>query len=200
MSEDANYVEMMGFHKRQIIFREGDAGERMFEVDRGRVGIYVDYGKQKQRRLAEVEEGGFFGEMGMVRGFPRSATAVSLEDDTRIRPITWETLGFYFKQSPAKIIGIMQQMGQRIQALSEDYIAACGAVEELSERQNALIRENRRMAKKLADRQIDTKCDAHEGMPVWEKITGESQSRQDERFRRYIAEYRNYMETREKKA
>jgi CRP-like cAMP-binding protein len=200
MAENKEFIELIGFRKRQIIFREGERGSCMYEVDSGLVGIFIEYGKRGQKKLTEVAPGGFFGEMGMVRGFVRSATAVSLDDQTSVRPISWETLGLYFKEAPAKIVGIMQQMGQRIEKLSEDYLAACGAVQELSTRCGELAEENRKLARKLNRLQPADGTARPEGMPTWRTIAGESAEKQDERFRRYIEDYRNYLERREKQA
>ncbi|MBE7005380.1 MAG: hypothetical protein E7425_14080 [Ruminococcaceae bacterium] len=128
----------------------------------------------------------------MVRGFPRSATAVAMESDTLVNTITWETLSFYFKQSPAKIVGIMQQMGQRIQELSEDYIGACGAVDELNSRCKSLSDENRRLHRELS-RRLPMEQQPQD-MPVWKTIEGESTEQRDARFQRYITEYQTYLQ------
>lgn len=191
MSDQTAYIETMRFRKRQVIFREGEMGNCMFAVDEGRVGIVSDYGQPTEKPLTEIPVGGFFGEMGMVRGLPRSATAVALESDTVVSAITWETLGLYFKQSPAKIVGIMQQMAQRIEALSTDYIGACGAVDSLSRRCEALSDENRRLHKEIA-RLRPQEASVPE-MPFWETVKGESEESQNARFHRYILEYQNYL-------
>ncbi len=191
MEDRTNYIETLRFRKRQVIFREGETGSCLFAVDEGRVGIYADYEKPSQRLLTEIPVGSFFGEMGMVRGLPRSATAVALESDTVVSAITWDTLGLYFKQSPAKIIGIMQQMAQRIETLSTDYMGACGAVESLSRRCDALTDENRRLHRELA-RLLPRETPVQE-MPVWQSIEGESAEEQDARFQKYILEYQHYL-------
>ncbi len=174
------------YRKGRIVFCEGDPGDCMYVVESGRIGIFAAYGKPEEKCLTELGEGSFFGEMAMVRGLPRSATAVVMDNDTVIRTVTWETLGTYFREAPAKVVGIMQQMGRRIEELSRDYIGACGAVTELTEQRKALLEENRALHEKLADNMDPSK------MPAWRRIEGESCGREDERFRHYMEEYRRY--------
>lgn len=197
MSDQTAYIEQARYRKRQVIFSEGDVGSCMYAVDEGRVGIVADYGKPTEKLLTEIPVGAFFGEMGMVRGLPRSATAVALESDTLVSIVTWDTLGLYFKQSPAKVVGIMQQMAHRIGSLSTDYMGACGAVNELSRRCDALADENRRLHKELAHR--PAREERAPDMPIWDKVSGESEEEQNARFKRYVNEYQNYLRAMERR-
>ena len=121
------------FGKGEVIFREGDYASCMYDILRGRVGIYTNYGTAEEKLLTELELGRFFGEMGMIEGRLRSATAVALEKDTRVKVITPETFDTYFKENPAKVLLIMQNMSHRIRELTRDYLEACRAVAEAVE-------------------------------------------------------------------
>ncbi|MBR4211103.1 MAG: cyclic nucleotide-binding domain-containing protein [Oscillibacter sp.] len=125
------------FPQGGVIFREGSRSTCMYYVRSGRVGIYSGYGTDGAKLLTTLEPGTFFGEMGMVRGFPRSATAVALAPNTEIETVTWETLSGYFRTEPAKVVGIMQQMANRIAELTDDYIGACGEITRLLEERPA---------------------------------------------------------------
>ncbi len=59
----------------ETIFAEGDAADSMFVVETGSVDILKD-----QTLLETISPGGFFGEMGLVEGKPRSARAVCKTD------------------------------------------------------------------------------------------------------------------------
>jgi len=59
------------------VFQEGDAGDCMFAVVEGSVGI-VMHGAQ----VEQIDAGGIFGEMALIDGHPRSASAVALTDCT----------------------------------------------------------------------------------------------------------------------
>ena len=189
MQDETTYIEAKNYYKGEIIFREGEKGGCMYSLESGRVGIYANYGTPKQTLLTELEEGSFFGEMGMLRGFPRSATAIALVPGTEVCVITWQILGTLFKKYPSKVIGIMQQMGQRIDRLSLDYIDACGAVTTLVKQRNALVKENKALHETLDRMQNEHAAD---GMPLWRRIAGEDSKEEDARFKRYMEEYRRY--------
>lgn len=70
-------------HRRQyksgeVIFWEDEPGVGMYIVQKGEVGIYKDYADPRQKELARMEFGDFFGEMALLENDCRSATAVAL--------------------------------------------------------------------------------------------------------------------------
>lgn len=121
------------FFKGDVIFRQGDRAECMYDICRGTVGIYTGYGTDQENLLVELKAGACFGEMGMIDKYPRSATAVAMEDDTLLQVITEETFSTYFQENPEKVLKIMKQMSGRIRDLTMDYIDACRALAEAEE-------------------------------------------------------------------
>ena len=126
-------METKTFKKGEIIFKQSDLSDCMYDILWGQVGIYADYGTPEEKLLTTLETERFFGEMGMIEGRLRSATAVALEKDTRVKVITPETFDTYFKENPAKVLLIMQNMSHRIRELTRDYLEACRAVAEAVE-------------------------------------------------------------------
>ena len=122
------------FEKGQVIFSEGDFEMSMYDLLQGTVGIYVNYGKPEEKLLTELkaEDGATFGEMGLLESMPRSATSVALEN-VQVQVITGETFGEYFKDNPAAVMVIMQNMSQRIRALTQDYLDVCRTALEMTE-------------------------------------------------------------------
>lgn len=116
------------FKKGGVIFQQGDASDCMYDILWGKVGIYANYGTQEEKLLTTLETEQFFGEMGMIEGLPRSATAVALTSDTRVRVITPETFQALFQESPARVLMVMQNMSRRLRELTKDYLEACRAV------------------------------------------------------------------------
>ena len=57
--------------------RQGDAGRSMFVVLEGRVRVTLEPSGQQ---VAVIGAGGFFGEMSMLTGDPRTATVTALDD------------------------------------------------------------------------------------------------------------------------
>ena len=121
------------YEKGEFIFKQGEYASCMYDICQGKVGIIANYGEDGEKTLTELGEGASFGEMGMLEAYPRSATAVALEDGTEVRVVTAETFSSYFQNNPEKAYAIMTQMSRRIRALSNDYLEACRAVAETVE-------------------------------------------------------------------
>lgn len=62
----------------EVIFDEGEEGQALYVVLRGRVLICKQAGTQIQR-IAEIPSGALFGELALLDGIPRSAQARALE-------------------------------------------------------------------------------------------------------------------------
>jgi CRP-like cAMP-binding protein len=62
-----------------VLFREGEPGNEMYVIQSGRVQLTWRI-QQEERILAVLPPGEFFGEMAIVNGRPRSATATVIED------------------------------------------------------------------------------------------------------------------------
>ena len=65
--------------KGNIIFRENQEGRELYYIQSGRIRI-VQNKRGKQTELAILEKGSLFGEMALVDGKPRSATAIAIDD------------------------------------------------------------------------------------------------------------------------
>lgn len=67
------------FRAGDVLFREGEQGEEMYVIQSGLVQILKRVGAD-ERPLATLGRGEFLGEMAILNGKPRTATAVVLED------------------------------------------------------------------------------------------------------------------------
>ena len=115
-----------------IIFKEGDSGNCMYDVHFGRVGIYTGYGTPEQKEITVLYPNKFFGEMGMIDNEPRSATAVTLDNDTTIETIYPEDLAALMEQNPVKVNMILMHLSHRLRALTNDYMRVCKELCELA--------------------------------------------------------------------
>ena len=122
-------MNTLTLHSGEIIFRQKDFAESMFDIVSGKVGIFSNYGTDTETKIAELGEGQIFGEMGMIEYFPRSATAVALEE-TVLTEIKEDELKTYFRDKPEKLLRIMRLLSQRIRDTNEKYIAVCRSVSE----------------------------------------------------------------------
>jgi hypothetical protein len=64
------------------IFGQGDPGDMAFVVERGRVAIRqrrADAAQEAEIEIAQIGAGAMFGELALIDGLPRTASAVALE-------------------------------------------------------------------------------------------------------------------------
>ena len=62
-------IQMQYFGPDQVVFEEGDYGEEMYIIKRGKVAVLRDFSQ-----IAELSDNAFFGEMALVSEEPRNAT------------------------------------------------------------------------------------------------------------------------------
>ena len=121
------------YQKGQIIFNQGDYSDCMYDILRGKVGVYSGYGTGDEKLIAELDNGQTLGEMGMLEVYPRSATAVALEGDTALATVTEDELSNYFRDKPEKLLAIMRQLSARLRETTQKYADACRVVYETAE-------------------------------------------------------------------
>jgi CRP/FNR family cyclic AMP-dependent transcriptional regulator len=76
-------VQSLGNH--EMIFREGDPGKHMYVILDGAVEIRKRTGEKSSRTMITLKKGDIFGEMAVVEGKPRSATAIAATDCRLLR-------------------------------------------------------------------------------------------------------------------
>jgi len=74
--------EKTGYEKQlntgDVLFKDGDPGDEMYLIKSGKIRISKAAG-DIEKTLAILKEGDFFGEMSVIDGSPRSATATAIE-------------------------------------------------------------------------------------------------------------------------
>ena len=68
------------FKEGEIIFAKDDSGDTFFVVESGRVKIFTCTPTNRTKTIAYLGPGDFFGEMALLGGEPRSASASAEED------------------------------------------------------------------------------------------------------------------------
>ncbi len=125
-------METVKFQSGDVIFEEGAEENWMYEIRKGTVGIYAEYGVPEARELTSLGRGAFLGELGLISGRARSASATALEDVELLR-ISAADFSDYVMEHPDKVLGIMRQMADRLQDLTDDYMEACRTISEMKE-------------------------------------------------------------------
>jgi CRP-like cAMP-binding protein len=99
----------------EVIVREGDAGASLFLVLGGTVAITVG---PERREVAVTKAGGYFGEMSLLTGDPRTATVVSRGHCT-VLEITADAFRDYVQRRPEVIDELAAAAGARRKELDE---------------------------------------------------------------------------------
>jgi hydroxyacylglutathione hydrolase len=105
------------FAKDMVIFEQGATGREFYIILSGSVAIRKRVG-DCDRQLAVLNSGHFFGEMAILDGFPRSATAVAIEPTT-LMAVDAARFIYLVSQQPAFAMLIMEAMSKR-QRVRED--------------------------------------------------------------------------------
>ncbi|MDO4538545.1 MAG: cyclic nucleotide-binding domain-containing protein [Coriobacteriales bacterium] len=141
----------LSYRRGDIIFSEDAFSTTMYEVLAGSVGIYKSYGTNNERQLASLKAHETFGEMGLAECYPRSATAVALEDGTVVYEIASAEFASYFEDNPDKVLSIMRQLSERIRDTNAKYLEACQTVYDAIEEERAGRKRSRIISKKIGE-------------------------------------------------
>ena len=103
----------VNFPPGAVIIREGEAGDDFFVVLDGRVKIAVHGSDGNELVVGEAGAGGFFGELSMLTGEPRSARVQATET---VRALTLHRSEFldFLARHPQAAITVLMELGQRL--------------------------------------------------------------------------------------
>lgn len=113
-AEKADFTTRM-FKAGEIIFKEGDPGDEAYLILNGQVKITRRF-KNKRMTVNQLGKDQIFGEMAIITGEPRSATAQALEP-TNVFVITEEKLQEHLSHNMAIIKNLIDQLIARMKLL-----------------------------------------------------------------------------------
>jgi CRP/FNR family transcriptional regulator, cyclic AMP receptor protein len=112
------------FNVGDVIFEEGSTGRDLYVVLDGLVEIAKVNDSQKTV-IVSLGKGEFFGEMAVIDGSSRSATAIAAAPDTRVMRINHARFVYLVSQQPAFAMMIMDALSKRLRASNDiNYRAA----------------------------------------------------------------------------
>jgi CRP-like cAMP-binding protein len=112
------------FGDGEAIVRESTPGESAFVVMAGMVRVTIG---SDQHEVARIREGGYFGEMSLLTGDPRTAT-VSAAGDCRVVEITAAAFREIALENPAVLEAISTEVARRRAELESARTAAASTV------------------------------------------------------------------------
>jgi CRP/FNR family transcriptional regulator, cyclic AMP receptor protein len=98
-----------------IIFEEGSTGRELFVVLDGEVEI-AKVGGGSRTTIIRLGKGEFFGEMAVIDGSARSATAIAAAPNTRVMKINHARFVYLVSQQPAFALMVMDALSKRLRA------------------------------------------------------------------------------------
>jgi len=105
------------FRAGDVLFREGETGEEMYVIQSGLVQVLKRVGGD-ERPLATLGRGEFLGEMAILNGKPRTATAVVLED-AKCLVIDGRTLESMITKNPEIAMRLIKKLARRLDSADE---------------------------------------------------------------------------------
>lgn len=104
------------------VIRQGDPGDSLFVILRGRVEVTAHQGDSPPVRLATLNEGDSFGEMSLMTGEPRSATVTPLVE-TQLLEVGKESFRRMLAAQPDLVhqlgAALQQRLYERAQAMAD---------------------------------------------------------------------------------
>jgi signal-transduction protein with cAMP-binding, CBS, and nucleotidyltransferase domain len=91
-----------------VLFRKGEDGDAMYLIEGGRVRIHIRDRDGEEVTLAELAGGDFFGEMAILDGKPRSASA-TVTEDARLAVLSREHFHDYVRRNPDLALEMLER-------------------------------------------------------------------------------------------
>jgi uncharacterized membrane protein len=101
-----------------VLFRKGEAGDAVYLIEVGRVRIHIHDRDGDEVTLAELAAGDFFGEMALLDGKPRSATA-TVTEDARLAVLSREHFHAFVRRDPGVALSMLSAITERLRHTDE---------------------------------------------------------------------------------
>ena len=131
----------------ETIFHEGEPGDEIFLVSDGRVQVFITSDTGEKIILGENTRGDVFGEISLLDGGPRTASAVAVEQ-TEVLTLDRDKLLELVQRHPHVAIDLLTVMGQRLRGTDE--LLRTGVARNLNEEEEDQMTFGERIADRVA--------------------------------------------------
>ncbi len=131
----------------ETIFHRGEPGDELFVVKEGGVHVFVTSDVGVTITLANATPGDVFGEISLLDGGPRTATAATV-DATTVLTLDREKLLELVHRHPHVALDLLTVMGQRLRATDE--MLRVGTARNLNEEEDELMTFGEHIADRVA--------------------------------------------------
>jgi len=101
------------FQQGEAIFQQGDPGQMLYLIETGQVRIYVQDEEGQETSVIVYGPGEIFGELAVIDGLPRSASAVAMEN-TIVYTLNRDSFREHMRNSPQLALNFMKALSVRV--------------------------------------------------------------------------------------
>jgi len=148
-SDRADLLKMMqvrAFEPHQAVFLSGDPGDSFYVIEEGKIVIGYPDGQGTEITLAILGPGQFFGEIALIDGGPRTATARA-QGKVILLSLTRQQFHQFVQRHPMAAIHMMGVIGQRQRETVEKLRGIRNVNEAVEERRTPVQRFAERIAR-----------------------------------------------------
>jgi CRP-like cAMP-binding protein len=127
LSKVARLLKEQKVRENETVFNQGDPGDSLYVVLQGRVRIATSDNFGRERVLAFYGPGEFFGDMAVLTGAPRSATAMA-STDSRLLQLRKDDFDTLLATSVGIMRGMLRVMVERQAAMNTRLTQESGAM------------------------------------------------------------------------
>ncbi len=109
--------------KGQTLFKEGSFSDSAFIIESGEIEISTTNGNGDKVVIDVLEPTEIVGEMGLIDGQPRSATATALKE-SMIKEITQSQFKVISKKNPQAMMPILKILTKRLRKILKTVVAS----------------------------------------------------------------------------
>ena len=127
----------------EVLVRQGEAGDSLFTIKSGKVRVDVRDDKERMTTVDTIEADGFFGEMSLLTGEPRSASIIA-ETETEVVVVDKAAFAEVLKSDSNLPDALSRELNQRLQnAVVRASVRATAVRLKHDDQQTALIKRIR---------------------------------------------------------
>ena len=141
-------LEVRALPAGTVLFNAGDAGDAMYLIEDGRVRIFIIDEDKNEVTLTELAQGDFFGEMAIVDGKPRSASA-AVSAPARLAVLKRDDFINFIRRNPDVALEMVSAISQRLRRTDE--LLRQRASRNVNEEADARLTLSDRMADLIAE-------------------------------------------------
>lgn len=106
-------MRVLNMDKGSLIISEGDEGKKIYFIIQGTVTVFRKNYKGQIEYIYELNAPGYFGEMAIMDGGPRSAS-IEAKTNTVLAELKWDDLKYLLKDKPEIMCDVFKNIGNVI--------------------------------------------------------------------------------------